>query len=309
MNTLNKVTVLGSLNVDTSFRVTDFPKPGETISVKEKGNAAGGKGANQAVAASRLGAQTSFIGQVGDDASGRFMVKSLEEDNIDASCVSINPSVGTGTATIMLDEDGQNCILVYGGANQAITPEDIEGAEDEIASSDFLVAQFETPQNVAIRAFEIAKANGVKTILNPAPAPKSIDPELLKLTDIIVPNELESASITGIEITDEESMVKTAACFAEMGVANVLITVGDRGAFYMIDGKHNLVPAYKVQAVDTTAAGDTFIGALSAQLKTDYSNVEEAISFAEHASSITVQRLGAQPSIPHLDEVKELINN
>lgn len=301
---LNKVTVLGSLNVDTSFRIKSFPKPGETVQVSEKSNAAGGKGANQAVAAARQGAKTAFIGQIGNDGAGKFMLDSLKADNIDSTYVSQNESVGTGTANIMLDEDGQNCILVYGGANQSLTDDNVSKAEPIIKDSDFIVAQFETPEQAAISAFQIAKKNNVITVLNPAPAPASaINPELLKLTDIIVPNELESASITGIKITNENSMIKTADTFAGMGVPNVIITIGDKGAFYSTKNGHGLIPAYKVKAVDTTAAGDTFIGALVSQISPDFSNIVDAIKFAEHASSLTVQRLGAQPSIPTLEEV------
>lgn len=301
---MNKVTVLGSLNVDTTFRIKDFPQAGETVQVKSKSNAAGGKGANQAVAAAREGAQTSFIGQIGNDGAGQFMLDSLKADKIDSTFVSENESVGTGTANIMLDDNGQNCILVYGGANQTLTAEEVQKAEPTIKNSDFVVAQFETPQDAAIAAFKIAKQNGVTTVLNPAPAPSNgIKPELLKLTDIIVPNELESASITGIKITDQVSMTATAKKFAELGVANLIITIGDKGAFYSTPDKAEMLPAYKVKAVDTTAAGDTFIGAFVSQVAPDFSNIVSAVKFAQHASSLTVQRLGAQPSIPTLDEV------
>ncbi|GAF37729.1 ribokinase [Lentilactobacillus farraginis] len=307
---MNKITVLGSLNVDTTFRITRFPNPGETVQVHEKANAAGGKGANQAVAAARSGAKTSFIGQVGNDGAGKFMLHSLENDNINDSYVTTSETTGTGTANIMLDQNGQNCILVYGGANQTLTVSDVKKAEPIIKSSDFIVAQFETPQDAAIAAFKIAKDNGVTTVLNPAPAPsKSIDAELLRLTDLITPNELESASITGIKIDDNDSMIATANKFSSLGVDNVIITIGDKGAFYSTKSNNALMPAFKVKAVDTTAAGDTFIGALVSQLKTDFSNIETAVTFAQHASSLTVQRLGAQPSIPTLDEILKVENN
>jgi ribokinase len=306
---LNKITVLGSLNVDTTFRIKRFPEPGETVHVHEKTSAAGGKGANQAVAAARSGAKTAFIGQIGDDGAGKFMLQSLENDNIDGSYVSTSESVGTGTANIMLDENGQNCILVYGGANQKLTVADVKKAEPVIKNSDFVVAQFETPQDAATAAFQIAKANGVTTVLNPAPAPStSISTELLKLTDIIAPNELESASITGIKITNEDSMIATADKFSNMGINNLIITVGDKGAFYSTQSDRELIPAFKVKAIDTTAAGDTFIGAFVSQLKPDFSNIKSAVTFAQHASSLTVQRLGAQPSIPKLDEILKVEN-
>ncbi|GAK47601.1 ribokinase [Secundilactobacillus oryzae JCM 18671] len=300
----NKVTVLGSLNVDTTMRVKRMPLPGETLQAENKSSAAGGKGANQAVAAARAGAETSFIGKVGKDSSGQFMIESLQDDNIDTTCIATDETVGTGSAFILLDEEGQNSILVYGGSNQQVKKEEVVAAEDKIKNADFLIAQFETPQAAAVEAFKIAKANGVFTILNPAPAAE-IDPELLKLSDIIVPNETESATLTGIEVTDEASMVANADKFKEMGVENLIITVGSKGAFYSTKAGHDFVPAFKVKAVDTTAAGDTFLGSLSSQLKPDLSNIAEALTFAQRASSIAVQRLGAMPSIPTYEEIVE----
>ncbi len=300
---VNKVIVLGSLNVDTILKIKRFPNPGETLESLEKNSAAGGKGANQAVAAVRSGAQTTMIGQIGDDDLGKFMLKSLKKDQINVSPVTINKSIGTGTATVLLDENGQNCILVYGGANQEIGQEDIKKISNNIQNSDFLISQFETPQSATKTAFKIAKENNVTTILNPAPASK-IDSDLLALTDLIVPNETESAVLTGIKITDEKSMIETAKTFSKMGIDNLIITIGDRGVFYSTKKDHELISAYHVKAVDTTAAGDTFIGALSSQLKKDFSNIKSAISFAQCASSIAVQRLGAQPSIPTLSEIR-----
>ncbi|SYW06333.1 ribokinase [Oenococcus oeni] len=300
---VNKVIVLGSLNVDTILKIKRFPNPGETLETLDKSSAAGGKGANQAVAAVRSGAQTTMIGQIGHDDLGKFMIDSLQNDHINVSPITVNGTVGTGTATVLLDENGQNCILVYGGANQKISPEDIKKISDNIKNSDFLISQFETPQNATKAAFEIAKENSLTTILNPAPASK-IDSSLLTLTDLIVPNETESAVLTGIKITDEKSMIETAKAFSKMGIDNLIITIGDRGVFYSTKEKSELISAYHVKAVDTTAAGDTFIGALSSQLKKDLSNIKSAISFAQCASSITVQRLGAQPSIPTLNEIR-----
>jgi ribokinase len=298
----NRVTIVGSLNVDTTMRIKRMPLPGETISALDKTNAAGGKGANQAVAAARSGAATAFVGQVGDDANGKMMIKSLNEDKVDTTGINVDGKAGTGSAAILLDDDGQNSILVYGGANQELSVKEVEAAKEQIANADFVIAQFETPQDATLRAFQIAKENGVKTVLNPAPA-HEINPELLKLTDLIIPNETESASLTGIIITDETSMLMSAAKFAQMGVRNLIITVGAKGAFYCTQDGYNFVPAFKVKAVDTTAAGDTFIGALSSQLKPDMSNIEKALSYAQRASSLAVQKLGAMPSIPTHDEV------
>lgn len=304
----NTVTVLGSLNVDTIFRVERIPQPGETLSMKDKSSAPGGKGANQAVAASRAGAKTKFIGQVGSDDAGRFMVESLQDNQVDTTAVAVDKLIGTGQAFIMLDENGQNSILVFGGSNQTLGTSEIDdNARADIKQSDFLIAQFETPQAATAEAFKYAHELGVKTILNPAPA-HEIDAEILANTDLVVPNETESALLTGIEVTDEESMIKNATKFEEMGVSNLIITVGSKGAFYSTPNGHGFVPAFKVKAVDTTAAGDTFIGALSSQLKTDFSNIESALTFAQRASSITVQGLGAMPSIPTLQEIKAAEN-
>lgn len=299
---MNKVTVVGSLNVDTTMKIKRMPLPGETISAMGKSSAAGGKGANQAVSAARSGAQTSFVGEVGKDNGGQMMLKDLQDNGIDVSGIRENDQVGTGSAAILLDENGQNSILVYGGANQQLSVEDVEAAKKQIVSADFVVAQFETPQAATLRAFQLAKENGVTTILNPAPAQK-IDPAVLKLTDLIIPNETESSALTGIIITDETSMLMSAAKFAQMGVRNLIITVGAKGAFYCTQDGYNFIPAFKVDAVDTTAAGDTFIGALSSQLKPDMSNIEKALVYAQRASSLAVQKMGALPSIPTKDQI------
>lgn len=299
---MNKVTIVGSLNVDTTLRIKRMPLPGETLAAEGKSSAAGGKGANQAVSAARSGAQTAFIGEVGKDNSGQMMLDEMKANGIDVAGIRENDQVGTGTASILLDENGQNSILIYGGANQQLSPTDVEAAKDKITAADFVVAQFETPQAATLRAFQLAKANGVTTILNPAPAQK-INPEVLKLTDLIIPNETESAELTGVIITDETSMLISAAKFAQMGVRNLIITVGAKGAFYCTQDGYSFIPAFKVNAVDTTAAGDTFIGALSSQLKPDMSNIEKALVYAQRASSLAVQKMGALPSIPTREQI------
>ncbi|QMU07447.1 ribokinase [Levilactobacillus suantsaii] len=299
----NRVTVLGSLNVDTTLRLARMPQPGETLLTENKTSAAGGKGANQAVAAARSGAQTRFIGKVGNDEAGRFMVESLTDDQVDTSAIITDETVGTGSAFILLDEAGQNSILVYGGANQQVQAAEVAAVEDEIAQADFLITQFETPQAATLKAFTLAKQHGVTTILNPAPA-ATIDPAILKVTDLVVPNETESASLTGIPVTDVASMDANAKRFLEMGVKSLIITVGSKGAYYATPAGSGFVPAFKVKAVDTTAAGDTFIGALSSQLKPDLSNIETALTYAQRASSLTVQGLGAMPSIPTYAQVQ-----
>ena len=305
----NHVTIVGSLNVDTTMKVKRMPLPGETIAALSKTNAAGGKGANQAVAAARSGAETAFVGQVGDDAGGKMMINDLNDNNVDTTGIHVDDQAGTGSAAILLDESGQNSILVYGGANQQLSVKEVEDARDQIAAADFVIAQFETPIEATIEAFKIAKKKGAITILNPAPAIEKIPAELLKHTDLITPNETESAKITGIEIKSDADLVANAQKLHDLGVKNVVITYGDKGAYISSPDIQKLVSPFKVDAIDTTGAGDTFIGFLAGNLKKDLSNLEEAAKIASRASSIAVQRLGAQPSIPTAKEVQDLMEN
>ncbi|AVK63306.1 ribokinase [Lactobacillus sp. CBA3606] len=300
---MNKVTVLGSLNVDTILRVKRFPKPGETLPLTGKSIAGGGKGANQAIAAARAGAQTTFIGKVGQDAEGQFMVKQLTASGVVTNYVQHSTAASTGSAFILLDNSSENRILIDGGTNQQVTPADVDLAQPVIAASDFLIAQFETPQAATQHGFELAQAANRRTILNPAPATTTVPAQLLAVTDLIVPNETETETLTGVHITDEQTMIKAAEKFQAMGVDTVIITVGSQGAFWMRNHEHGFVPAYKVAAIDTTAAGDTFIGALSSVLQADFSNLNAAVRFANRASSLAVQKLGAQPSIPTAAEI------
>ncbi len=295
---MNRVTIIGSINLDTNLRVKQMVKPGETIHAKEHYTAAGGKGANQAVAAARSGCEVSFIGAVGNDTPGKEMLALLEQEGINSAGIKIIAKESTGQAFISVDDEGQNSITIYSGANYRLSTNDIEQNSSLLENSDYVVAQFETPIAATIKGFELARKAGVKTILNPAPALTEIPSELLKLTDIIVPNETEAATITGVQVVDEESAKKAADKLHDLGVAAVIITIGSKGAFYDYHEQTGLVPAFKVKAVDTTAAGDTFIGAMTSVLKIDFGNLREAILFANKASSLTVQGYGAQPSIP-----------
>lgn len=303
---MNKVTVIGSINYDTNLRVKQMVKPGETIHAKEHYSAAGGKGANQAVAAARSGCEVSFIGAVGDDTPGKEMLERLRQEGIDTSGVKIVKNESTGQAFISVDDDGQNAITIYSGANYGFNASDVAQKRDLFNQCDYVIAQFETPVEATIKGFEIAHAEGVKTILNPAPAMAKIPAALLKLTDIITPNETEAATITNIQVVDEGSAKKAAAKLHALGIEAVIITIGSKGAFYDYNGQSELVPAFKVKAVDTTAAGDTFIGAMVSVLKPDFSNLKEAIVFANKASSLTVQSYGAQPSIPYKETIDQV---
>ena len=301
---MNKVVVLGSINLDRTIRVSRMPKGGETIHAEEIFSAGGGKGANQAVAAQRLGAKTAFIGAIGNDDAGKTMLELLENEAINTKAIAKMNNEKTGQAYVIVDDKSENRILVYGGANMAFTTDHVAKYADVIGEKDFIVSQFETSLEPVIEAFKIAHQNQVTTILNPAPAKTEIPSELLALTDVIIPNETETQILTGIEITDIKSMQQAAAKIHAMGIKVVLITIGKQGTFYSYNGQDGIVPAFKVKALDTTAAGDTFIGALSSVLKKDMSNLVEAIKFSNKASSLTVQRLGAQPSIPYLKELQ-----
>lgn len=227
---VNRVMILGSINVDSIYQVTRFPQPGETIVVKQKSYAPGGKGANQAVAAARSGAKVSFVGAVGADNDGQEMVKTLAENNVDTSRIAVDPDNGTGSAVITVDENGQNDIMVYGGANQAMSVAQLNDLE--LAGTDFIVAQLETPQEVTLAAFKLARQQNVITILNPAPATELL-PELLEYTDIIIPNETESSLLTGISVNDEPSILQNAKFFKAHGIKNTIITLGEQGVFYV----------------------------------------------------------------------------
>jgi ribokinase len=299
----NKVVVLGSLNVDTILQVDRFPEPGETLALKNKQMAGGGKGANQAIAAARSGAETSFIGKVGTDENGQFMLKQLVDSGVSTEFVATSKVAGTGQAFVMLENSGENRILIYGGSNAELSEEDVNKATDKINQADFLVAQLETPLATTKYAFEIAKKAGVTTILNPAPALKDLPEDLIRLTDIITPNETEAEILTGIAVNDDVSMKAAAQRLHIMGVQTVIITLGSKGVYYDNGNDCGMVPAFKVNAVDTTAAGDTFLGSFSSELKPDLSNLEEAIRYGNKASSLAVQKMGAQPSIPTRKDV------
>ena len=242
---MNKVTVLGSLNVDTILKINRLPKPGETMQMNSKQNAGGGKGANQAIAAARCGAKTSFIGKIGNDANGAMMLELLKEAEIDTDAITYSAS-GTGQAFILLQESGENSILVYGGANQELSLEDIDQAQAKIAASDFLITQFETPLAGGEYAFELAKKAGVKTILNPAPA-KQVPPEMLSLTDLITPNETEAQALTGIAVKDEVSCQQAAQKLQALGVKNVIIRRKPPMALFLpLRSKQSILPRQEI---------------------------------------------------------------
>ncbi|GAY72358.1 ribokinase [Lentilactobacillus kosonis] len=305
------ITVLGSTNIDKVVSVPRFGVSGETLHTpNHQVEAMGGKGLNQGVAVARSAVKTNMITKVGKEFD---TAKNMNVANLNTEHVMYSETEETGQAYITVSEEtGDNIIYIYGGANADMTTEDVRAHTDAIKESDFVIAQLETSMETVIEGFKIAHENGVKTILNPAPMPEDggLPAELLNLTDVIAPNEHETFLLTGIEVTDEHSMIDNAAYYFERGIDTVIITVGSEGAFYMRkDGAEGIVPSFKVKAVDTTAAGDTFIGAMSTRLNPNLDNLPEAMRYGAAASSLTVQRAGAQPSIPMEEEVLKVLED
>lgn len=303
---MNKICVIGSMNMDMVLNVKNLPKKGETLLVNNMEKIPGGKGANQAVAAKRLGSNVYMISKIGKDDNGEILLNCLREDNINSEYVFVDKVNPTGLAIITVDENADNMISVVSGANMSLKTEDIKTAEETIKNCDVAISQFETPIETTIEAFRIAKENGLITILNPAPA-DTVPESLLKVTDIIVPNETETLELTNVEVKDLKSAKISADKFLDEGVRYVIITLGDKGAALVTKEKAELISAYKVAAVDTTAAGDSFIGAVASSLskveKVDYEVLKKAINFANKVSSIAVTKKGAQISLPYLNEV------
>ncbi|WP_294976963.1 ribokinase [uncultured Leuconostoc sp.] len=296
------IVVLGSLNADNIMKMPRMPLVGETMALTDVTTAPGGKGANQAVAAARQGANVSFIGAVGNDSNGQFMRATLLTNGVNVDAVTTNSDVPTGSAYIMLQENGANTILIHGGANQALTVADLD--TNVIAQADTLIAQFEVPLEVITAAFKIAKANNVQTILNPAPAVYDLTPELMRVTDIILPNETEAQLLTGIAVENDEMVLnRVSNAILSKGVSRSIITLGAAGSFVADGDKRWWAKPHKVDAVDTTGAGDTFIGTLASAIDANFSNLDEAVQRASIASAIAVTRAGAIPSIPTRDEV------
>lgn len=304
---MNKVCILGSMNMDLVLKIDNLPQVGETILSKSFKKIPGGKGANQAVAAKRSGAEVSMISKIGQDDNGKILRSELIKDNIDVNFVFEDKKEATGMAIIMVNKNGNNSIVVVSGSNMTISEEDIDKSVETIKNNDILISQFETPEEMTLKAFKKAKELGKVTILNPAPA-KNISLDLLRVTDIIVPNETEAEVLTGIKVESIKDAEKAGRDFLEKGVKFAVITLGSKGAAIIGKDFCELVPAYKVNAIDTTAAGDSFIGGLSSRLNVENINKNtliDAVTFGNKVSSIAVQRKGAQPSIPYLKEIIE----
>ncbi len=295
-----KILVIGSSNTDMTVLADRLPVPGETVLGGKFVMGPGGKGANQAVAAQRLGGNVSFVCKVGKDIFGENAIKQYKKEgiNTDGIMFSDKPS---GIALITVDTHAENCIVVASGANADVTVEDIEASRKDIEAASIVLLQLEIPVDAVVRAAKIAYKAGVYVVLNPAPACKLPD-EIYNYLSLIIPNQTEIELMTGIEAKDEKRAAKAVEVLKQKGVKDVIVTMGSKGSIVYNSGKTTLVPAHKVEAVDTTAAGDTYCGALCVALY-EGKDIIEAAKFATAASALTVQKSGAQDSIPYRKDI------
>ncbi len=299
---MNDILVVGSLNMDLVVRAPRFPAPGETISGEDLAVIPGGKGANQAVAAARLGAEVSMLGRVGSDVFGQSLLDNLARNKVNANRVQ-QDAAATGTATIIVDAHGQNSIVLSPGANGKVTPNDLADLPD----AKILLLQFEIPAETVTVAAQRAREKGMRVIVNPAPARK-VDPEFLRLADILVPNESELSLLTDRPVADSTSAEAAARQLIAQGAEMVIITRGEYGALMVTKNDSYNVPAFQVDVMDTTAAGDAFIGGLAVSLAED-KPIREALTFANACGALAAMKFGAQPSLPTREEVRVFLKN
>ena len=295
----HNILVVGSSNTDMVVKTNHLPRPGETVLGGTFFMNPGGKGANQAVAVARLGGQVSFICKTGSDIFGHQSQQLFEEEGIDTSYIFSDPKNPSGVALITVDAHAENCIVVASGANANLLPSDLAKSEEAIEKADLIFMQI--PMDTVEFVAKMASKKNKRVILNPAPA-QTLSATLLRHLYMITPNETEAEMISGVKITDEVSAKKAAQVIMEMGVQNVIVTLGSKGALIYCDSMVDMVPAIKVEAVDTTAAGDIFNGALTVALA-EGRDLREAVRFACKASAISVTRVGAQSSVPYRNEV------
>lgn len=298
---MKNICVIGSLNMDLVVNVDTMPKPGQTIIGSNFKEVPGGKGANQAVAMARLNGNVSMIGKVGEDGFGQTLINSLKNDKVDTRYIQTSKGA-TGVALITVDKNAQNSIVVSPGANFEVKEDDIDNNIEAIKNSDIVVLQLETPLNTIKYALNKAKELNKYTILNPAPAVK-LDDEIIKNVDLLTPNETELEIISGVSIETEEDIQKAAQIMIEKGVKELIVTLGSKGSLYINKEKSMFKKAYKVEAMDTTAAGDSYTGALAVALSQD-KNIEDAMDFASKVGALSVLKEGAQSSLPTLEDVK-----
>jgi ribokinase len=305
MKTAGNLVVLGSINADHILNLESFPRPGETVTGSQYQVAFGGKGANQAVAAGRSGANIAFIACTGDDDTGERVRKQLASDNIDVESVTVVAGESTGVALIFVNGEGENVIGIHAGANAALSTTLVAEQQQRIARADALLMQLESPLESVQAAAEIAHRNNTTVVLNPAPA-RALSDDLLALVDIITPNETEAEKLTGVRVSNDDEAARAAQVLHDKGIGTVIITLGSRGVWASQQGNGQRVPGFKVQAIDTIAAGDTFNGALMTALL-EGEALPDALRFAHAAAAIAVTRKGAQPSVPWRKEIDDFL--
>ena len=293
-----RIVVVGSINMDLVARMDRLPKPGETVSGESFQTISGGKGANQAVAAARLGARVSMIGRVGDDSFGVTLRKNLDTAGVETNQVFKTSGVSSGVALIGVEQSGANAITVVPAANGRLTTDDVQACQDIIATANALIVQLETPIETVAAAIQIAKKFGVLTVLDPAPAPKDPLPRELMTVDILSPNQSEAEALTGIPVLDWESAIRAAHAMRNQGANAVVLKMGELGALvYGQDGSIHQIAARQAEIVDTTAAGDAFTAALTVAL-CEGQSLKDAAQFGSLAGTLACTRFGAQPAMP-----------
>lgn len=297
------VCVVGSINLDMNAYVHRFPRPGETLHGGRFTTGYGGKGANQAVMVARLGGSISMVGRVGDDIFGQDMRRNLAAEGIDARFVFESAGVSSGVAVITVDDNGQNTIIVIAGANGLVTPDDVAAAQAAIAGARVLLCQMEVPMAANLAALRLARAAGVTTIFNSAPVSGEVPAEVYQLADIFCPNETEAELLTGIEVHTLDDARLAASIILDRGARAALITLGARGCLYVsADGADEVIPTVEVNAVDTTGAGDAFVGSLGYFLAAGVA-LGTAIERANAIAAISVQSPGTQSSYPRREQL------
>ena len=300
-----RIVVVGSVNVDLIVRSERLPRPGETVVGEELVTAGGGKGANQAVAARRLGGDVAFVARVGRDGPGELSTVAYRAEGLDLTGLTVDPEAPTGVALILVDRAGQNLISVAPGANLRLTAAQVREAVPLFARADVLISQLEVPPETVRTALELGRENGLMTILNPAPA-RPMSDDVLGLVDWLTPNETEAAILSGMPVQDQESAIHAGKRLLERGARNVVVTLGERGAVLVASDTIAVLPPFAVAAVDTTSAGDAFTAGLAVGLARGL-DVLAVLRFASAAGSLATTRVGAQPSLPRESEVADLL--
>ena len=303
----NNIYVIGSSNTDMVIKSGYIPKPGETVIGGKFYTFQGGKGANQAVAAAKLGGKVTFVCKVGDDSLGKNSVRKYKDHGINTEFIGVEENEHTGVALIMVDKKGENLISVSSGANSKIKVEDLSFLENKLSNDDIVLTQLEIPTNVVKYLIDICSKKNVKLILNPAPF-QLLEDKYLKKIHTITPNITETKYLTGIEIKNIDSSKLAAQKLLDKGIKNVIITMGSNGVFFMSEKQMAHIKAEKVKVLDTTAAGDTFNGALATAFSFDVDLIK-SIKFSNAAAALSVTRLGAQDSIPKIKELDEKFQN